>query len=91
MTTTTLPGKAQSAFDDVLHREWTDISSELYRTYIFSDSVRLTIDTPLRLLVSESGGHRVFSAESGGKCYYISPNWIAIEWKVAEGKPHFVK
>ena len=78
-------------FKDALHREWTDISAELYRTYIFPDGTSLRIENPLRLFVSDSGGHRVFSGNDGGKCFYVRPSWAAIEWKVRAGKPHFVK
>ncbi len=78
-------------FVDALNREWADISSEEYRKYIFPTGREIYIEKPLKLLVSESGGHRVFSAEDGGTCYYVNAGWIAIEWKVAKGQPHFVK
>mgnify|MGYP005863207419 CR=1 FL=1 len=78
-------------FKDALNREWVDISSELERRYIFPSGRDITIERPLRLLVSESGGHRVFSASRNGTCYYVGPGWIAIEWRVREGHPHFVK
>lgn len=78
-------------FRDAMDREWADISSELVRRYIFPSGRDITIEEPLRLLVSDGGGHRVFSAEDGGTSYYIDAGWIAIEWKVKPGHPHFVK
>jgi hypothetical protein len=77
--------------NDALKRDWVDISTEMWRRYVFEGGTELRIDQPLRLLVSESGGHRVFSGVDGGKCFYVSPKWVAIEWKASEGKPHFVK
>lgn len=78
-------------FVDALEREWTDISSETQRVYVFEGGTRMVIDQPLRLHVSDSGGHRVFSGEGGGKSYYVPPRWIAIEWQTAPGRPHFVR
>jgi len=70
--------------------EFTDISMEQEREYIFPNGRTLTIKEPLRLNVSDSGGHRVFSAD--GYCWYIQPKegWV-IKWKVKVGKPHFVR
>lgn len=78
-------------FVDALNRDWTDISSEDYRKYIFPTGREIFIQKPLKLLVTDSGGHRIFSAVDGGMCFYINPGWIAIEWKVGKGQPHFVK
>jgi len=78
-------------FIDRLGREWSDISSEIQRRYIFPSGRDILIEEPDRLHVSENGGHRVFSRKDGGTCYYIHEGWVAIEWKVREGEPHFVK
>lgn len=78
--------------------QFTDISSEKYRTYIYLREVgegkelrtyRYRIENPQYLSVSESGGHRVLDAD--GMCRYISPGWIAIEWEPIPNAPHFVK
>jgi hypothetical protein len=69
---------------------FTDISSEQVRKYTFPNGNTLTIDRPLYLSVSPSGGHRVFDAN--GKSYYvnIAQSWY-IEWVAQIGRPHFVK
>ncbi|WP_242136959.1 hypothetical protein [Sphingomonas sp. TREG-RG-20F-R18-01] len=64
-----------------------DISMEASRTYIFHD-VELTIDNPTHLHVSESGGHRIRTADGLG--HYIVPGFCAIEWMPKEGQPTFV-
>ncbi len=69
--------------------KFTDISSEMYRTYVFPEGEAVTIEGPLQLSVSASGGHRVLAVGDG--CYYIPPKWIAIQWKPRGDNPHFVK
>jgi hypothetical protein len=68
--------------------KFTDISSEIKRTYIFPDT-SVEISCPQWLSVSTSGGHRILDAL--GDCWYIPPTWIAIRWEVADDQPHFVK
>lgn len=70
--------------------EFTDISSESYREYMFPNGTILAIESPLYLNVSKSGGHRLFTGE--GLCYYIHPSqgWY-IMWQVKDGAAHFVK
>lgn len=68
--------------------EFTDISSEKIRTYVF-EGMDLAIYEPLWLHVSDSGGHRVFSAS--GESHYIAPKWLAIIWEVHDGEPNFIK
>ena len=68
-----------------------DIGTELYREYEFVDKgVRsvVRIDLPLKLSVSPNG-HRVFDAQ--GVSHYVPKGWIHLSWKVAEGRPNFVK
>lgn len=68
-----------------------DISTEIQREYLqFSEDKPLKLEgQPLKLHVSDSGGHRIFTTDW---CYYIQPleGW-AVRWKVGPGKPHFVK
>jgi hypothetical protein len=68
--------------------EFTDISSEAVRTYVF-DTELIQILAPCWLSVSASGGHRILDEE--GFCWYIPPKWLAIQWKVRDDAPHFVK
>lgn len=68
---------------------FTDISSEEYREYRFESGFVISIDAPLRLHVSKSGGHRVF--DSAGISHYIPFTWAHLIWKAREGQPHFVK
>jgi hypothetical protein len=69
--------------------EFKDISSEKYREYIFpyfwKGNVR--IKNPLKLHVSESGGHRIIDAQ--GKSHYIPNKWVHLWWKVKPGCKHF--
>lgn len=69
--------------------EFTDISSEEEREYVFPGGDVVVIKTPLFLHVSSSGGHRVF--DSAGYSHYIPPTWIHLRWKAKEGAPNFVK
>lgn len=68
--------------------EFIDISSELWRSYLFTHDSYIRIDKPLKLHVSENG-HRIF--DSFGYSYYIPKGWICIKWQAKEGEPHFVK
>ena len=69
---------------------FTDISSEFYREYSFSNLKKLRILRPLFINVSKTGGHRII--DDNGACYYIQPTegWY-IQWAVKSGEPHFVK
>ncbi len=69
--------------------DFADISSEASRTYNFGTKGFVKIDGPLKLAVSSSGGHRVFSRD--GKSHYIPSGWIQLSWIAREGQPHFVK
>jgi hypothetical protein len=63
-----------------------DISSEVCRQYRFPNGT-VRIDNPLKLAVSESGGHRIYAAD--GVSRYIPAGWLCIEWLVKDGEPHF--
>ena len=82
--------KTNEGFINKTELDFKDISSEIEREYIiFTNSLKIE-GKPLYLNVSKSGGHRLYT--SIGWCYYVQPKegW-AIRWKVAEGKPSFVK
>lgn len=68
--------------------EWTDISSEKFREYIFDNSV-VRIENPLALNVSKGGGHRLVDAQ--GESHYVPKGWFHLKWKVRDGQPHFVR
>lgn len=68
---------------------FTDISSEAYRSYEFSNGKVIRIDEPLKLNVSPSGGHRLFDAS--GTSHYIPKGWVWLKWKAKKGFPNFVK
>lgn len=68
--------------------EFTDISSEQWRKYTFSDGAIVHIKSPMMLHVSENG-HRIFDAE--GRSHYVPMGWIHLQWLVKDGQPHFVK
>ncbi len=69
--------------------DFTDISSESSRTYNFGQKGFVKITKPLKLAVSSSGGHRIFSAD--GTSHYIPSGWVHLSWTVNEGQPNFVK
>ncbi len=69
--------------------QFTDISSELCRTYEFPGGTVVEIKEPQFLNVSKSGGHRLFSAD--GTSHYVPSGWIHLSWRVREGQPNFVK
>jgi hypothetical protein len=68
--------------------EFVDISSEVYREYIWPDGKTVLINYPTHLAVSASG-HRLLSAD--GFSHYIPYGWIHLRWIVKEGSPNFVK
>lgn len=76
-------------FNNATDLEFADISSERWREYRFLGNETIRIERPLRLNVSESGGHRIFDAE--GVSHYIPAGWIHLQWVVEDGAPNFVK
>lgn len=66
--------------------EFKDISAEREREYAFGGGTILIVE-PLKLNVSESGGHRIFDAQ--GDSHYVPAGWIHLRWTAKEGKPHF--
>ena len=69
--------------------EFSDISSESYRTYVFPKQETVTIESPHWLYVSKSGGHRLI--DDKGFSHYIPATWIHLFWQVRDGQPAFVK
>lgn len=67
--------------------EFNDLSDEQYRVYEWAGFVTIRINEPLKLNVSESGGHRVLDKE--GVSHYIPKGWIHLYWKVKEGRHPF--
>jgi hypothetical protein len=76
-------------FNNATDLVFADISSEQWREYRFLGGETIRINRPLRLNVSESGGHRIFDAE--GVSHYIPAGWIHLQWVVEDGAPNFVK
>lgn len=68
---------------------FTDISSEEYRQYLFGDGTTVKIEGPQFLNVSKNGGHRIFDAQ--GISHYVPYGWRHLSWKSKEGSPNFVK
>jgi len=86
-----MAAKKKYTIEDFKHKtsfNWDDISSELYRVYEFSDK-KITIDEPLLLSVSQSGGHRIF--DTSGVSHYIPSGYRHLYWQVKDGQPNFVK
>lgn len=58
--------------------EWKNISHETYRVYIFPDG-KIKIKKPVKLNVSESGGHRIL--DNKNVSHYIPYKWIHLYWE----------
>lgn len=69
--------------------EFSDISSEEFREYLFGGGSVVRIDKPVMLNVSTSGGHRLF--DESGLSHYIPSGWIHLKWKAKDGCANFVK
>jgi len=81
--------RAMTEFRNDSGLKFVDISSEAVREYVFSDEKKVTINFPLWMNVSSSGGHRVFDVN--GISHYIPKGWHHLSWKAKDGRPHFVK
>ncbi len=68
--------------------EFIDVSSEMYRTYVFPNGEEFDIEEPQWLAVSDSG-HRVLDIQETS--HFIPFGWIHLKWEVKTGEPHFVK
>ncbi len=63
------------------------LRDEQYRTYTFLGGETVTIEKPVELNVSQSGGHRIL--DSAGMSHYIPDGWIQLTWKVKKGRTPF--
>lgn len=77
---------AGTVFIDASSSEWTDISSEAYRTYIYPEGVEYSVVGPLLISISESGD-RIF--DDRGDSHWIHPGYVSITWRAKPGKPNF--
>ena len=68
---------------------FSDISSEVSRTYEFADGAKVTIEAPDWLHVSASGGHRLI--DHAGRSHYVPVGWHHLSWTVKDGEPPFVR
>lgn len=80
---------ASQSFLNESELEFSDISSEAWREYQFESGVMVRIENPMRLNVSESGGHRIFDGQ--GLSHYIPKGWIHLVWEARPGQPNFVR
>ena len=75
------------SFVNESEHEFSDISSERYRVYVF-ENCEVRIEHPQKISVSKSGGHRLWD---GTRSHYIPPRWVHLYWQPFDGEPHFVK
>ncbi len=68
--------------------EFMDISSELYRVYVYPDGTEVTVHEPLLLHVSFNGGHRVYDLSNTS--HYVVPGFVHVYWTSREGEPNFI-
>ena len=78
--------KTKEDFINGSNLEFLDLDDEEYRVYEFVD-MAIKIDNPLKLNVSNSGGHRVWDAK--GISHYIPSGWKHLYWLVKKGEQHF--
>jgi hypothetical protein len=76
-------------FNNQSNLDFVDISSEQWREYRFLNGETVRVEAPLRLNVSDSGGHRIFDA--AGVSHYIPAGWVHLMWEAKEGATNFVK
>lgn len=69
--------------------EFSDISTEISRQYQFPGDEFVTVNNPVALNVSDSGGHRLLDED--GLSHYIPSGWIRITWCAKPNAPHFVQ
>lgn len=67
--------------------DFKDVSTEKYRTYVWSDGFKVTITEPTHLNVSNSGGHRLL--DRSGISHYVPSGWKHLYWEVFDGQPNF--
>jgi len=79
---------ANLEFINESEREFTDISSEESRQYLFHDGMTLEIEHPQFLSVSASQNHYVVDVR--GRVYVIPPGWKLLTWQTKPGRAHFV-
>ena len=65
--------------DVSLDIEWKNIDHEIYRVYVFPNNRIVTIERPILLNVSKSGGHRILDINNVS--HYIPSGWIHLYWE----------
>ena len=84
--------QSNAEFKNKSTHDFIDISSEESREYYFVTPqgavVMERFNEPLKLAVSKSGGHRLFTSD--GRSHYVPAGWIRLSWKAKPGQPHFV-
>jgi hypothetical protein len=78
--------RAPEAYAGVPAMSWSDLSDEQYRVYDFG-TYQVRLDNPMKLNVSKSGGHRVYTVD--GLSHYIPSGWHHLWWEVKGNTPHF--
>ena len=79
---TITPDDDQKQINTTCTNSWKDISTELRRHYDFNGYV-VTIENPIRLHVSSSGGHRIVDSDGNG--HYVPAGWVHIKWENRPG------
>lgn len=67
--------------------EFKDISTEVYREYMYSNGGVLRVEKPIQIAISRSGNHRIITED--GMSYIVAPQWLAIRFKVKPGAANF--
>lgn len=66
--------------------DFKSLESETFRRYRFPGNEEITINRPVALRISDSGGHYIVDAT--GFSHYIPKGWIHLTWSVKPGMNH---
>ena len=83
-----LEDKNYSEFVNDSDCEFEDIANQIERVYNFGSKGFVKILYPIKLNISESGQHRIFSKD--GKSHVIPSGWIELTWSTKDGCANFV-
>lgn len=64
---------------EVFDGDWKNIDHENFRVYVFPCGCKVVIDHPLKINISESGGHRILDIDN--IAHYIPSGWIHLFWE----------
>jgi hypothetical protein len=79
---------AEPEFINGTDLDFEDITSELYRTYVFAGDNSITIEYPTHMAEDDNGDHLIY--DDSGRSFRIPVGWLALVWESKAGAPSFV-